>query len=450
MAFENLGEKLGGVFKRLKGKGKITEKDVKDAMREVKLALLEADVNFKVVKDFVKKVSEKAMGTEVLESLTPSQNIIKIVRDELVELMGSEHERLEFAKNPPSVFMLCGLQGAGKTTAAGKLALALRKQMDKRPLLVACDVYRPAAVKQLQVLGDQIGVSVFSMGTDENPVNIAKAAIEHAKKHGNDPVIIDTAGRLHIDEALMEELEKIKAETNPSEILLVVDAMTGQDAVNVAEHFNLQLEITGVILSKLDGDTRGGAALSVKAVTHKPIKYASVGEKLSDLEPFHPDRMASRILGMGDVMTLIDRAQDVVDEQQAKELEQKMRRQTFDLEDFLNQLQQIKKMGPISQLIGMMPGIDKKAMEKINASDSEAKMRRTEAIIQSMTPAERENPKIIAASRKVRIAKGSGTRVQDVNELLKQFDQMKQMMKQLSGGKQAKMLKRIKKLGNRY
>ena len=450
MAFENLGEKLSGVFKKLKGKGKITEKDIKDAMREVKLALLEADVNFKVVKDFINSVSEKAMGQEVLESLTPSQNILKIVRDELTDLMGSENSRLEFSKHTPTVIMMCGLQGAGKTTASAKLALNLRKTMDKRPLLVACDVYRPAAVKQLQVLGDQIGVSVFSMGTDENPVKIAEAAVEHAKKHGNDPVIIDTAGRLHIDEELMAELSNISSKTNPSETLLVVDAMTGQDAVNVAESFNSQLEITGVILSKLDGDTRGGAALSVKAVTGKPIKFASVGEKLSELEPFHPDRMAGRILGMGDVMTLIDRAQEVVDEEQARELEKKMRQQTFDLEDFLGQLQQIKKMGSISQLLKMMPGIDKKALDSINDADGERKMKRTEAIIQSMTPKERANPKIIAASRKVRIAKGSGTRVQDVNELLKQFDQMKQLMKQFSGGKQAKLMKRMKKFGGRF
>jgi len=450
LAFENLGEKLSDVFKKLKGKGKITEKDIKEAMREVKLALLEADVNFKVVKDFIKTVSEKAVGSEVMESLTPSQNVLKIVRDELTKLMGSENARLEFAKNPPTVIMMCGLQGAGKTTASAKLALNLRKTFDKRPLMVACDVYRPAAIKQLQVLGDQIGVSVFSMGSDVSPVKIAKEAIQHAIKHGNDPVIIDTAGRLHIDEALMKELQDIKAETAPQEILLVVDAMTGQDAVNIAESFNQQLEVTGVILSKLDGDTRGGAALSVRAVTGKPVKYASTGEKLSELEPFHPERMASRILGMGDVMTLIDKAQEVVDEKQAMELEKKMRQQTFDLEDFLTQLQQIKKMGSISQLLGMMPGVDKKALDKINEADGERKMKRTEAIIQSMTPEERANPKIIAASRKVRIAKGSGTRVQDVNELLKQFDQMKQIMKQFTGGKQARMMKRIKKLGGRY
>ncbi len=450
MAFENLGEKLSGVFKKLRGVGKITEKDIKDAMREVKLALLEADVNFKVVKNFISSVSEKAMSAEVLESLTPSQNILKIVRDELTELMGSENARLEFSKTPPTVIMMCGLQGAGKTTASAKLALNLRKSMDKRPLLVACDIYRPAAIKQLQVLGDQIGVPVFSMGADESPVKIAKEAVEHAKKHGNDPVIIDTAGRLHVDEELMAELSNIREKTNPAEILLVVDAMTGQDAVNVAESFNSQLEITGVILSKLDGDTRGGAALSVKAVTEKPIKFASVGEKLSELEPFYPDRMAGRILGMGDVMTLIDRAQELTTEEEARELERKMRQQTFDLEDFLSQLQQIKKMGSISQILGMMPGVDKRALDQINDADSEKKLKRTEAIIQSMTPKERENPKIIAASRKIRIAKGSGTRVQDVNELLKQFEQMRQMMKQLSGGKQAKMLKRMKKFGKRY
>jgi len=449
MAFENLGEKLTGIFKNLKGKVKITEKDIKDAMREVKLALLEADVNFKVVKDFVNKVSEKVMSQEVLESLTPSQNIIKTVRDELTELMGSENARLDFRKTP-TIIMMCGLQGAGKTTASAKLALNIRKTMDKRPLLVACDIYRPAAIKQLEVLGSQIDVPVFSMGANENPVKIAQNAIEHAIKHGNDPVILDTAGRLHIDEALMEELESIKRVTAPSEILLVVDAMTGQDAVNVAESFNQKLDITGVLLSKLDGDARGGAALSVKAITGKPIKFVSVGEKLNELEPFYPDRMASRILGMGDVLTLIDRAEEFADEKQAQELEQKIRSQTFDLEDFLTQLQQIKKMGSITKLIGMVPGVDKKMLDKVDEADSEKKMKRTEAIIQSMTPKERENPKIIAASRKVRIAKGSGTRVQDVNELLKQFEQMRQMMKQFSSGKQARLLKRMKKMGDRY
>ncbi len=450
MAFENLGDKLQDVFKSLKAKGKLTEGDIKTAMREVKLALLEADVNFKVVKDFVKAVSEKALEAGVLESLTPSQNVIKIVRDELTELMGSENERIRFASSGPTVIMMCGLQGAGKTTASGKLALSIRKQFGKRPLMVACDVYRPAAVKQLEVLGAQINVPVFSLGTDISPVEIAKQAVEHAKVHGNDPVIIDTAGRLHIDEALMQELKDIKAETKPNEILLVVDAMTGQDAVNVSESFNSELDVTGVILSKLDGDTRGGAALSVRAVTKKPIKYASMGEKLSDLEPFHPERMASRILGMGDVLTLIDKAQEVIDEEEAAALEKKLRQQSFDLEDFLAQLQQIKKLGSIGQILGMLPGIDKKAMEQIDTEESEKKLKRTEAIIRSMTPDERHRPQIIAANRKVRIAKGSGTRVQDVNELLKQFDQMKKMMKELSGPRQARMMKRMQKMRGKF
>ncbi len=446
MAFENLGDKLQDVFKGLKSKGKLSEKDIKTAMREVKLALLEADVNFKVVKDFVAKVSEKALEAGVLDSLTPGQNVIKIVRDELTELMGSENEKIKFASTPPTVIMLCGLQGAGKTTACGKLSLSLRKQNGKRPLMAACDVYRPAAVKQLEVLGSQINVPVFSLGTDVSPVEIAKQAVEHAKVHGNDPVILDTAGRLHIDEELMKELRDIKAATKPDEILLVVDAMTGQDAVNVSESFNSELDVTGVILSKLDGDTRGGAALSVKAVTNKPIKYASMGEKLSDLEPFYPERMASRILGMGDVLTLIDKAQEIVDEKEAELLEKKMRQQTFDLEDFLNQIQQIKKLGSIGQIIGMLPGIDKKAMEQINTEESEKKLIHTEAIIKSMTPEERHRPQIIAASRKVRIAKGSGTKVQDVNDLLKQFEQMKKMMKELSGPKQARLMKKMKKM----
>ena len=433
MAFDSLGEKLQGIFKNLRSRGKLTEKEIKAAMREVKLALLEADVNFKVVKDFIARVSELSVGQEILDSLTPGQQIIKIVRDELTALMGSEHEALTYAKQPPTVYMLCGLQGAGKTTACGKLALNLRKTQGKRPLMVACDVYRPAAVKQLQVLGDQIGVPVFSQGTDKDPVEIAKAAVEHAKKHGNDPVIIDTAGRLHIDEALMEELERIQSAVTPQEILLVVDAMTGQDAVNVAEHFNEQLDISGVILSKLDGDTRGGAALSVKQVTGKPIKYASVGEKLSDLEAFHPERMASRILGMGDVLTLIDRAQEAFDEKEAAELEAKIKKQTFDLNDFLAQLQQIKKMGSLSQLIGMMPGVDKKTLDSVDMDKSEKRLKHIEAIIRSMTEEERQKPQIIGASRKVRISKGSGTKVQEVNELLKQFDQMKKMMKQMPG-----------------
>lgn len=449
MAFENLGDKLQGVFKKLRGKGKLSEKDIKEAMREVKLALLEADVNFKVVKNFVASVSEKALGQEILESLTPSQQLIKIVRDELIELMGTENERLVYAKNPPSVYMMCGLQGAGKTTASGKLALSLRKAQGKRPLMAACDVYRPAAIKQLQVLGNQINVPVFSIEGENDPVKIAKAAIEHAKQHGNDPVIIDTAGRLHIDEVLMEELQKIKEETRPDEILLVVDAMTGQDAVNVAEHFNSQLDVTGVILSKLDGDTRGGAAISVKAVTGKPIKFSSIGEKLSDWEVFHPERMASRILGMGDVMTLIDKAQEAFDEKEAAALEDKIKKQSFDLEDFLAQLQQIKKMGPLSQLVGMIPGVDKKALDSVDMESGEKRMKQIEAIIRSMTPEERQKPQIIGANRKIRIAKGSGTRVQDVNSLLKQFDQMKQMMKQFTSPRQQKMLKRMKKLSGR-
>ena len=450
MAFENLGDKLSGVFKKLRGKGKLNEKDIKDAMREVKLALLEADVNFKVVKGFISRVSEKALGQEILESLTPAQQLVKIVRDELVVLMGSENERLEYAKNPPTVFMLCGLQGAGKTTACGKLALNIRKTMGKRPIMVACDVYRPAAIKQLQVLGSQIDIPVFTIEGEMNPVKIAKAAIEHAKIHGNDPVIIDTAGRLHIDEELMEELVNIKKETTPDEILLVIDAMIGQDAVNVAEHFNTQLDVTGVILSKLDGDTRGGAALSVKEVTGKPIKFASVGEKLSDLEPFYPDRMAGRILGMGDVMTLIDKAQEAIDEKEARELEEKIKKQTFDFDDFLAQLQQIKKLGSITQIMGMLPGVDKKMLNAVDEQNSEKKLVHIEAIIRSMTAKERQKPQIIGASRKVRIAKGSGTRVQDVNELLKQFDQMKQMMKQFSSPKQQRMMKRMKKLSGKF
>ena len=446
MAFESLGDKLQGVFKKLKGRGKVNEKDVKEAMREVKLALLEADVNFKVVKHFVNAISEKAVGQEVMESLTPGQQIVKIVNDELTTLMGGECSRLEFDNKPPTVFMLCGLQGAGKTTACGKLAKHLNKSNNKRPLLVAADVYRPAAVKQLEVLGSQVNAAVFSMGTDVNPVEIAKKAVEHAKIHGNDPVIIDTAGRLQIDEALMNELEEIKEAVNPKEILLVVDAMTGQDAVNVAEAFNNQLDITGVILSKLDGDTRGGAALSVKHVTGKPIKLASVGEKLGDLEPFYPDRMASRILGMGDVLTLIDKAQETINEKEAMELEKKIKDQSFDLDDFLKQFKQIRKMGSIAQIVGMLPGVDKKMLEKVDTVENEKRLVHIEAIIQSMTPEERRKPQIIGANRKIRIAKGSGTRVQDVNQLLKQFAEMQKVMKQLSGGKQQKMLKRLRKM----
>lgn len=446
MAFESLGEKLQGVFKKLRGGAKLTEKDIKDAMREVKLALLEADVNFKVVKHFVNSVSEKAVGQEVMESLTPGQQIVKIVNDELTALMGGECSRLEFENKPPTVFMLCGLQGAGKTTACGKLAKHLIKSSGKRPLLVAADVYRPAAVKQLEVLGEQVKAAVFSMGTDVSPVEIAKKAVEHAKIHGNDPVIIDTAGRLQIDEALMLELKEIKEAVNPKEILLVVDAMTGQDAVNVADTFNKDLDITGVILSKLDGDTRGGAALSVKHITGKPIKLASVGEKLGDLEPFYPDRMASRILGMGDVLTLIDKAQEAIDEKKAAELEQKIKDRSFDLDDFLQQFKQIRKMGSIAQIMGMLPGVDKKLIEQVDTEENEKRLRHTEAIIQSMTLEERRKPQIIGANRKIRIAKGSGTRVQDVNQLLKQFAEMQKVMKQFSSPKQQKMLKKLRKM----
>ncbi len=446
MAFESLGDKLQGVFKKLRGKGKLSEKDIKDAMREIKLALLEADVNFKVVKDFVNVVSEKALGQEIMESLTPAQQLVKIVNDELTQMIGGETEKLNFSPKPPTVIMMCGLQGAGKTTATAKLALNLRKTMDKRPLMVACDVYRPAAIKQLQVLGDQIQIPVFSLGADINPVEIARQAVEHAIKHGNDPVILDTAGRLHIDDMLMNELILIRAEVKPTEMLLVVDAMTGQDAVNVAKAFNDRLGVTGIILSKLDGDTRGGAALSVKQVTGKPIKYASVGEKLSDLEQFHPSRMASRILGMGDVLTLIDKAQEQIDEKKARELEAKIRKQQFDLDDFLEQFRQIRKMGSISQILGMLPGIDKKMLDMVDTEENEKRMVHIEAIIQSMTQEERRKPSIIGASRKVRIAQGSGTRVQDVNQLLKQFGEMQKMMKQMSSGKQTRMLKRLRKM----
>ena len=446
MAFESLGDKLQGVFKKLRGKGKLTEKDIKEAMREIKLALLEADVNLKIVKEFINKVSEKALGADVLESLTPSQQLVKIVNDELTEMIGgTEAQTLQFSSKSPTVIMMCGLQGAGKTTATAKLALHLSKQ-SRRPLMVACDVYRPAAVKQLEVLGKQINQPVFSMGTDTDPVTIAKEAVKYAVQHGNNPVILDTAGRLHIDEDLMEELRNIKAETNPTEIMLVVDAMTGQDAVNVAKTFNEQLEITGVILSKLDGDTRGGAALSVKQVTGKPIKFASVGEKLNDLDVFHPDRMASRILGMGDILSLVDKAQAEFDEKEAIALEAKIRKSQFDLDDFLSQLKQIKKLGSFSQILGMLPGVDRKMLDAVDTEENAKRIVHIEAIIQSMTQEERRNPKIIGANRKIRISKGSGTRVQDVNQLLKQFADMQKMMKQLTGGKQQKMINRLRKM----
>ena len=431
MAFEGLSEKLGNVFAKLKGHGKVTEADIKASMREVKLALLEADVNFRVVKDFVAKVSERCKGSEVLESLTPGQQVIKIVREELTALMGTENAKVAFASKPPTVIMMAGLQGAGKTTTSAKLAALLRKQNGKRPLLVAGDVYRPAAIKQLETLGAQLNVPVFSLGDKISPVEIAEKGVAHAKEHGNDLVIIDTAGRLHIDEELMKELSDIKEKTQPSEVLLVVDAMTGQDAVNVAESFNNQLDITGVVITKLDGDTRGGAALSVRAVSGKPIKFACVGEKLSDIEPFYPDRMATRILGMGDVLTLIDKAQEAFDEKQAAEMEKRLRQSQFTLEDFLAQMNQLKKMGPMSQLVGMLPGMNN--MKDVEIDDS--RMGKIEAIILSMTPAERRNPSVINGSRKVRIANGCGMKVQDVNQLLRQFEQMQKMVKKMMGNK---------------
>lgn len=442
MAFESLGEKLQGVFKKLRSKGKVSAADVKEVMREVKVALLEADVNFKVVKDFVAKVSEKAVGDEVLASLTPAQQIIKIVNDELTELMGSTNSKILFSSKPPTVLMLVGLQGAGKTTTCAKLGGMVKKQNDKRPLLVACDIYRPAAIKQLEVVGGQLDIPVFAMPDCKDPVQIAIAGVEHAKKHGNDPVIIDTAGRLHINQELMAELSNIKENVRPNEILLVVDAMTGQDAVNVSQSFNEQLGVDGVILSKMDGDARGGAALSVRHVTGKPIKFVAMGEKLNDIEPFYPDRMASRILGMGDVLSLIDKAQEAFDEEQAAKLEKKMTSSQFDLEDFLDQLQQIKKLGPLDQILSMIPGVNQKALAGVEISDKQ--MARPEAIIRSMTPKERKNPSLLNASRRVRIANGAGVKVSDVNALMKQFDQMKSMMKQFSSKQGRKQMKRGK------
>ncbi|MCD8049134.1 MAG: signal recognition particle protein [Clostridia bacterium] len=438
MAFESLGEKLQNTFKKLTGKGKVSEKDLKSAMREVRLALLEADVSFKVVKDFEKKVFDKAVGSDVLESLTPGQQIIKIVRDELTELMGGAASKLTVSPKAPTVYMMVGLQGAGKTTTAAKLGGVLKKS-GKRTLLVGCDVYRPAAIKQLQVVGEQVGCGVYADFDEKNPVKIAKKAVETCDLTKYDTIILDTAGRLHIDEALMGELVEIKKETHPTEILLVVDAMTGQDAVNVAESFNEQLGVDAIILTKLDGDTRGGAALSVKAVTGKPIKYVGMGEKLDDLEPFYPDRMASRILGMGDVLSLIDKAQSAMDDKKAAELEKKLREQRFDLNDYLDQLEQMKKMGPIENMLKMLPGVDAKALK--GAKVDEKKMAQTEAIIKSMTIKERERPEIINSSRKKRIADGSGTKVYDVNQLLKQFDQVRKMMKMFSDPKKMKKMK---------
>ncbi len=427
--FEGLSSKLQETVKKLRSKGRVTEKDIKEIAREIRLALLEADVSFKVVKDFVNKISERGLGQDVLESLTPGQQIIKIVHEELINLMGSSQSKLTLASKPPTVYILVGLQGAGKTTTCGKIGNLLRKQ-GKNPLLVACDVYRPAAIKQLQVVGNQLNIPVFSMGDKINPVDIAKAGIEHAKTKQNDIVIIDTAGRLHINDELMDELKNIKNAIKPHEILLVVDAMTGQDAVNVAESFNNNLGIDGLIMTKLDGDTRGGAALSVKAVTGKPIKFAAIGEKMSDIEPFHPDRMASRILGMGDVLSLIEKAQAAYDEKKAIEMEKKLRSQQFTLDDFLDQMQQMKKMGSLTDILGMMPGTNSKALKNIDVDES--KMVRIEAIIQSMTLGERNDPSIINASRKKRISAGSGTSVQEVNKLLKSFTEIKKMIKSMS------------------
>ncbi|MBM6886346.1 signal recognition particle protein [Pseudoflavonifractor phocaeensis] len=436
MAFEGLTEKLSAAFKKLRGKGRLSEADVKEAMKEIRMALLEADVNFKVVKQFVASVTERAVGSDVLESLTPAQMIVKIVNEELTNLMGGENSKLTISPKPPTVIMLCGLNGAGKTTNGAKLAGFFKKQ-GKRPLLVACDTFRPAAITQLEVVGSQVDVPVFQMGQID-PIDIAKAGIEHAKKHGNDMVFIDTAGRLHVDEELMDQLKQMKAAIEPTEILLIVDAMIGQDAVNAAKAFDEALDITGVMLTKLDGDARGGAALSIKAVTGKPIKFVGQGEKLDQVDLFYPDRMASRILGMGDVLSLIEKAQQSFDAKKAAELEQKLRKNKFTLADFYDQLVQVKSMGSLSEIAGMLPGVNSKALE--GAMVDESALARTEAIILSMTPAEREDPSLLNNSRKKRIAAGSGTQVVDINRLLKQFELMQQMSKQFSG-------KNIKKLG---
>lgn len=446
MAFEGLSTKLQNIFGKLGKRGKLSEKEVKEAMREVKLALLEADVNFTVVKSFINTVSQRAVGAEVLQSLTPSQQIIKIVDEELTTLMGGSVERLNFGSRKPAVILLAGLQGAGKTTMAGKLAGYLANTQGKKPLLVACDIYRPAAIKQLQVVGEKVGVPVFERGTN-NPVETAKEAIAYAEYHFLDLVIVDTAGRLHIDEKMMDEIADIKNELNPTEILLVVDAMTGQDAVNVAKSFNEKLELTGVILTKLDGDTRGGAALSVRSVTGKPIKFSGIGEKLTDIEPFYPERMASRILGMGDVLTLIEKAEQAFDEKQANELAKKITNDDFTLEDFLEQFQQVKKMGSMSELLAMMPGMNAGKFKDVEI-DQKASAR-VEAIIKSMTPKERRKPDILNAGRKKRIAAGSGTSVQEVNRLIKQFEQSRQLMKQFTG-KGKKGFKRKKGFGSLF
>ena len=444
MAFEGLTEKLNATFKKLRGKGRLTENDVREAMREVRLALLEADVGYKVVKDFVATVTERAVGSDVLDSLTPAQQVIKIVNEELTKLMGGGTARLSMANSGPTVVMMVGLQGAGKTTTTAKLAGLMRRQLGKRPLLAACDIYRPAAIKQLQVVGGQLGIPVFEMG-QTNPVDIAKAAVAHAVRHGNDMVFLDTAGRLHVDEALMDELKAIKEAVKPDEILLVVDAMTGQDAVSAAKTFDEYLDITGVMLSKLDGDARGGAALSIKAVTGKPIKFIGTGEKLDQIEPFHPGRMASRILGMGDVLTLIEKAEAAFDAKKAAELEQKLKSNKFTLSDFYDQLSQLKNMGSLDEIAAMMPGMNAGALK--GAQVDEKAMGRTAAIIQSMTPYERENPSVLNSSRKRRIALGAGVKVEDINKLLKQFDMMNQMMKQFSGPGASKKMKRMGRMG---
>lgn len=443
MAFEGLGEKLQATFKKLRGKGKLTEKDIKEAMREVKLALLEADVNYKVVKTFVSTVSSKCVGSDVLESLTPGQQVIKIVNEELTNFMGGSESKINYSSSGLTVIMLVGLQGAGKTTMCGKLALNLRKN-NKKPLLVACDIYRPAAIKQLEVVGKQIEIPVFQMGDKVSAVDIAKAGIAHAKDNGNNVVIIDTAGRLHIDEELMTELKDIKENVNPSEILLVVDSMTGQDAVNVAESFNSDLDLTGVILTKLDGDTRGGAALSIKSITNKPIKYIGVGEKMNDFEVFYPDRMSSRILGMGDVLSLIEKAQEAIDEKEAADLGKRMLNQEFNFEDYLMAMDQMAKLGPLNKLLEMIPGMNAKELQGVDLSKGEATMAMTKAIIHSMTAKERRNPNLVAKSmsRKTRIAKGSGTSIQEVNKLMKSYEMMKKNMKQMKS-----MQKQVKKGG---
>ncbi len=441
MAFEGLSEKLSAAFKKLRGKGRLSEADVKEAMREIRLALLEADVSYKVVKQFIAQVTEKAVGADVLEALSPAQMIIKIVNQELTELMGGSSSKLTIAPKPPTVIMMVGLQGAGKTTNGAKLAGFMKQKNGKRPLLAACDIYRPAAIEQLEVVGSQLDIPVFQMG-QTNPVDIAKAAVEHAKQHGNDMVFLDTAGRLHVDEELMDELKNIKAAVEPTEILLVVDAMIGQDAVNAAKAFDDALDIDGVVLTKLDGDARGGAALSIKAVTGKPIKFVGMGEKLDQIEVFHPDRMASRILGMGDVLSLIEKAEQSFDQKKAAELQEKLRKNKFTLTDFYEQMAQIKNMGSLSDIAGMIPGI--KASDLEGATMDDKLLQRMEAIILSMTPYERENPSVLNSSRKKRIAAGSGTQVADVNRLLKQFEMLQTMTKQFAGG--GKMPRGMRKL----